>query len=418
MELPHIVPRRVVVTGVGAITPIGNSKDDFWEGLTSGRNGISAISRFDTNNFPSRIAGEVKDYDPAKYLDRRDIRRMDLFCQYALSAGIEAVEDSNIDFDNCERDRIGVIIGSGIGGMYVFENGVRTLYKDGPRRVSPFFIPMIISDIVAGHLSIRYDLRGPNFATTSACATSGHAIGCAMKSIRYGDADVMLTGGSEASITPMGLGGFCAMKALSTRNDAPEKACRPFDKERDGFIVAEGAGMILLEEVEHALARNAHIYGEIAGVGFTGDAYHITAPPEDGRGAAKAMKKAIDEAGLQPEQIDYINAHGTSTPLNDISETRAIKQVFGEHAYKLAVSSIKSMYGHTLGAAGALELIATLLAIENRRIPPTINYEYPDPDCDLDYTPNKAVERDINAAISNTFGFGGHNASLAVKRYI
>ncbi|MDP8241326.1 MAG: beta-ketoacyl-ACP synthase II [Candidatus Hatepunaea meridiana] len=417
MTLPHIIPRRVMITGVGVISPIGNSKDEFWDSLCNGRSGIGTITRFDISDYASHIAGEVKEFDTGKYIERKDARHMDLFSQYALAAGIEAVEDSGIDFNQYDRDRIGVIIGSGIGGMHVFTKQVTILNERGPRRVNPFFIPMMISDIAAGHLSIRYNLRGPNYATTSACATSGHSIGLAMKAIRYGDADFMLTGGCEAPICPIGLGGFCAMKALSTRNDEPERSSRPFDLKRDGFIMGEGSGIVLLEELEHALARNAHIYGELAGVGFTGDAYHVTAPPEDGHGAIRSMQIAIKEAGLTPDQIEYVNAHGTSTQLNDISETRAIKKVFGEHVNNMAISSTKSMHGHLLGAAGAVELIVTLLAMENNIIPPTINYEYPDPECDLNYTPNKAIELKIDNALSNTFGFGGHNATLVVKRY-
>ncbi|MCF7811309.1 beta-ketoacyl-ACP synthase II [bacterium] len=412
-----MTPRRVVITGIGAVTPLGNSIEEFWEGLKSGSSGINHITLLDASEYSSKIGGEVKNFDPTIKLDHRETKRMDRFCQFAMFAGIEAVEDSGIDFESCDRDRIGVIFGSGIGGMYVFEEQVRNVLNKGPRKISPFFIPAMISDIAAGHLSIRYGLHGPNFSTTSACATSGHAIGCAMRSIRYGESDVMLTGGSEAPITLVGLGGFCAMRALSTRNDAPEKASRPFDKERDGFIIAEGGGIILLEELEHALARKAKIYAEIIGVGFSGDAFHITAPPEDGRGAAKSMLAAIKDGGLELEDIDYINAHGTSTPLNDAAETQAIKTVFGERAKKIPISSIKSMVGHTLGAAGALELISTVLTIKHSIIPPTINYENPDPACDLDYTPNKAIKKEVNAALSNTFGFGGHNASLAVKKY-
>jgi 3-oxoacyl-[acyl-carrier-protein] synthase II len=415
--LPQITPHRVVITGIGAVTPLGNTLAEFWEGLKSGRSGISEITLLDTSEYSSKIGGEVKNFDPTEKLDRREAKRMDRFCQFAMCAGIEAVENSGIDFENCDRDRVGVIVGSGIGGMYAFEEQVRNVLTKGPRKISPFFIPMMISDIAAGHLSIHFGLYGPNFATTSACATSGHAIGCAMRSIRYGESDVMLTGGAEAPITPVGLGGFCSLRALSTRNDAPERASRPFDKERDGFTIAEGAGIILLEELEHALNRKANIYAEIIGVGFSGDAYHITAPPEDGRGAAKSMQAAIKDGGLEPKDIEYINAHGTSTQLNDAAETQAIKTVFGEYAKQLPISSIKSMVGHTLGAAGALELISTIMTIKHSIIPPTINYENPDPACDLNYTPNKAVQKEVNAALSNTFGFGGHNASIAVEKY-
>jgi len=417
VSIPPIVPRQVVITGIGVISPIGLTKDTYWDSLVSGRSGVADITRFDTSDFAAHFAAEIKDFDPAVYMERRDYRHMDLFSQFSTAAGIQAVEDSKIDFDQYDPDRVGVIVGSGIGGMYVFEEQVRVLDSRGPRRMSPFFITKMISNIAPGHLSIRYNLRGPNYATTSACATSGHAIGCAMKAIRYGEADVMLSGGAEAPICATGLGGFCAMKALSTRNDEPEKASRPFDLKRDGFIMAEGAGIVVLEELDHALKRGAHIYGEIGGIGFSSDAHHITATPEDGHGAVRAMQVAIEDAGLTIDQIGYINAHGTSTPLNDASETNAIKRLFGERAYNLAISSTKSMTGHLLGAAGSLELIATLLAMKNERIPPTINYEYPDPKCDLNYTPNEAVDLRFDYALSNTFGFGGHNASIAVKRY-
>lgn len=409
--------RRVVVTGIGMVSPIGSTKESFWDSLKNGKGGVGTITRFDTSEYPVHIAAEVKDFNPEEWIDKREIRHMDTFTQYAMGAGVQAVNDSEIDFDRCDRDRIGVIVGSGIGGMGVYEDQLRKLIEKGPRRVSPFFIPMLISDIAAGQLSIRYNLRGPNYATISACATSGHAIGCAMKAIRYGDADAVLTGGTEAPIVPTGLSGFCALKALSTRNDEPEKASRPFDAQRDGFVMGEGAGMILLEDLEHALNRGAHIYGEVAGVGFTGDAHHITAPPEDGHGAVRSMRIALEDAELELEQVGYINAHGTSTPLNDKSESGAIRQLFGDWADKLQVSSTKSMHGHLLGAAGAIELIVTLLAIERDLIPPTINYEFPDPDCDLDYVPNVARTAKIDVALSNTFGFGGHNASIAIKRF-
>jgi 3-oxoacyl-[acyl-carrier-protein] synthase II len=417
VALTPITPRRVVITGIGAITPIGNTIDALWDSLENGKSGISNITHFDTSEFPVHIAGEVKDFDPTLCIERKEARHMDLYSQYAVTSSVQAIEDSKINFDNCDRDRIGVIIGSGIGGMNTSENQHSLLMKRGPRRISPFYIPMLISDIAAGLVSIRYQLRGPNYATTSACATSAHALGVAMKTIRYNDADVIIAGGSEAPITNMGLGGFCSLKALSTRNDAPEIASRPFDLKRDGFIMAEGAGIMVLEELEHAKARGAHIYGELAGAGFTGDGHHITAPAEDGNGAIRAMKIAVKDAGLELSDIDYINAHGTSTQLNDKSETAAIKVAFGEHASKLAVSSTKSMHGHMLGAAGSVEAITALLAIEKGIIPPTINYEFLDPDCDLDITPNIAVKKTVNAAISNNFGFGGHNASLVIKRY-
>ncbi len=417
MPLEPIIPRRVVVTGIGVITPVGNNKVDFWQNLIHGVGGIGRITKIDPSNFTSQIAGEIKDFDPANYIDKKEARRMDPFCQFAVSASIQAIEDSGIDFDRCDRDRAGVIIGSGIGGMYVYEDQHDAYLKKGPKRISPFFIPMLIADIAAGHISINYNLRGPNYATTSACATSAHALGCAVKAIRYGDADIIVSGGAEAPITAMGLGGFCSMKALSTRNDQPEIACRPFDNERDGFIMAEGAGILLLEEFEHAQARNAHIYAEIAGSGFTADAHHITAPIEDGGGAANSIAAALKDAGIQPGDVEYINAHGTSTPLNDKSETSAIKKIFGQRAYDIPISSTKSMHGHMLGAGGAVEAIATILSIENGVIPPTINYEFPDPDCDLDYTANHAVDKEISVAISNSFGFGGHNATLALKRF-
>lgn len=417
MELTPIIPRRVVVTGMGAITPIGNTVEALWDSLINGRSGVGTITQFDTSEFPVHIAGEIKDFDPMLYIDRKEVRHMDLYSHFAVSASVQAVDDSKINFDYCDRDRIGVIIGSGIGGMNTSEQQHSVLLDRGPRRISPFYIPMLISDIAAGLVSIRYQLRGPNYGTTSACATSAHAIGIAMKTIRYNEADVIIAGGSEAPITNMGLGGFCALKALSIRNDAPERASRPFDLERDGFIMAEGAGILVLEELEHAKARGAHIYGELAGAGFTGDGHHITAPPDDGNGAVRAMRIAVKDAGIELSDIDYINAHGTSTQLNDKSETAAIKKAFGEHAYKLAISSTKSMHGHMLGAAGSVEAIASLLAMKNGIIPPTINYEFPDPDCDLNATPNTAVKRTINAAISNNFGFGGHNASLVIKRY-
>ncbi len=415
-RLSSITPRRVVVTGIGVITPIGNTKEDFWANLVAGQGGVGRITRFETTEYPSQIAAEVKNFNPEDYGDKRDMRRMDLFCQFGFAAAKLAIEDAKIQFDDVDRDRVGVIVGSGIGGMYIFEDQVRVIDQKGPKRITPFFIPMMISDIVAGHISIHYNLRGPNYATTSACATSGHSIGCAMREIRYGSADVMIAGGSEAPICQTGLGGFCSMKALSTRNDEPEKACRPFDAERDGFVMGEGAGILVLEEYEFARRRGAHIYGEISGVGFTADAFHITAPPEDGNGAVRAMKLAVEDAGLSLTDIDYINAHGTSTPLNDVAETKAIKSLFKDHAYKLQVSSTKSMHGHLLGAAGAVETAATLLAIERGVIPPTINYEIPDPECDLDYVPNKARQVKINAALSNTFGFGGHNVCLAITR--
>jgi len=417
VSLPPITPRRVVVTGLGVVTPIGSTKDVFWDSLVNGKGGVGPITRIDASEFPSRIAGEVSGFDSLDYLTRKDSRHQDPFCQFALGAGIQAAEDSGLDFDNIDPYRAGVIFGSGIGGLDSYEKQIKHYFARGPKKISPFFITMLIADLPAGHLSIKYNLRGPNYATTSACATSAHAIGCAMKAIRYNEADIILAGGSEAPITEMGLGGFCALRALSTSNENPEKACRPFDLDRNGFIMAEGAGVVVLEELEHALRRGAFIYGELAGVGFTGDAYHITAPRADGSGAAKSMEIAIKDAQLVPEDVDYINAHGTSTQLNDKGETAAIKLTFGDHAYNLAISSTKSMHGHLLGAAGAVELAATILSMQHNIVPPTINYETEDPNCDLSYTPNEAVKLEVNVAISNNFGFGGHNASLVIKRY-
>ncbi|MDZ7723740.1 MAG: beta-ketoacyl-ACP synthase II [candidate division KSB1 bacterium] len=365
----------------------------------------------------TKIAGEIKDFDPTKYIERKEVRRTDRFTQFAMAAADLAVSHSGIDFSKTDRERIGVIVSSGIGGMTTFENQFENFLKSGPRRVSPFFIPMLIPDISAGRISIRHDLKGINHCTVTACASASHAIGESFNAIRENRAVAMLTGGSEAPITRMGVAGFNAAKAISTRNDEPEKASRPFDANRDGFVMSEGGAVLLLEELEHAKARNAQIYAEICGAGFTGDAYHITAPSEDGNGAARAMKIAIQQAGLTVEDIDYVNAHGTSTPPNDRIETLAIKTVFGEHAYNLHVSSTKSMIGHMLGASGAAEAIATVLCIKNHMIHPTINYETPDPDCDLNYVPNKAIEKTVRAAISNSFGFGGHNASLVFKSF-
>lgn len=368
---------------MGVITPIGNTVDEFWESLINGRGGVDYITHIDTTNFSSKIGAEVKNFDPDVYIDRKDSKRMDMFCKFGMAAAIQAIEDSGLNFDNCDRERCGVIVGSGIGGMRIYEEQVIIMHEKGSRRISPFFIPMMIPDILPGHISIRYGLYGPNFSTTSACATSGHAIGCGVRSIRYGESDVIIAGGAEAPITAMGLGGFCSLKALSTRNDDPKRASRPFDAQRDGFLIGEGGAIIVLEAEEHARARNAKIYAEVCGIGFSGDAFHITAPPDDGAGAIRAMRSAIRDAGLKTEDIDYINAHGTSTPLNDKSETQAIKKLFGEHANNLLISSTKSMHGHLLGAAGSVELIATILAVMNDIVPPTINYEFPNRICYL-----------------------------------
>ena len=409
--------RRVVVTGLGAVTPLGNTVNEFWEGLKSGKNGANLITKFDASEFATRFACEVKDFDVEKYIDKKEARRMDLFTHYALASAIQAVEDSGLDLENEDLERIGVVYGSGIGGMETFEKQHAVFLKAGPRRVSPFFIPMLISDIAPGHISIKYGFKGPNYAVTSACATSTHAIGDSFILIQRGAADVMVTGGAEAPIIPMSIAGFNASRAISTWNDRYSEASRPFDKDRNGFVMGEGAGGLVLEEFEHAKNRGAKIYAEIIGVGFTADAYHITAPAPEGEGAYRSMREAVRDAGISPEDIDYINAHGTSTPLNDLNETKAIKKLFGEHAYELAISSTKSMTGHLLGAAGAVEAIATILALKNGVIPPTINLDNPDPECDLNYTPKVAVEKEIKFALSNTFGFGGHNATLALKKF-
>lgn len=410
---------RVVVTGMGAVTPIGNNLEEYWNGLIEGKNGSDLLTGFDTTNFATKFGCEVKNYDPLLHINRKEVQRMDRFTQFAMSAAVMCVEDSGLDLGKVDLERCGVIVGSGIGGMDTYEKQHRGLIeRDGdPSRISPFFIPMLILDIVPGHIAIRFGFKGVNYATVSACSTSTHALANALMHLQRGDADIVLTGGTEAVLTPMGVGGFNALKALSTRNDDPATASRPFDKDRDGFVMGEGAGILMLETLDHALARGAKIYAEVAGYGMTDDAFHITQPAEGGEGAARGMRLAIEDAGLKPEDIDYINAHGTSTYFNDKNETSAIKTVFGDHAYKLNISSTKSMTGHLLGAAGAIEAIATVKAVETGIIPPTINIETPDAECDLNYTPNKAVKREIKAAISNTFGFGGHNATVCFKKY-
>jgi len=408
--------RRVVITGMGVVTPIGNSVKEFWEALLAGKNGVNPITLFDASGHTTRFAAEVKDFDPSPVLSPLEIRKMDRFCQFAVYAADEAIRDSGLDLERINLDRAGAIIGSGIGGIISFEKQHEILLTRGPRRVSPYFITLMITDIAAGHISIRYGLKGPNYATVSACATASHAIGDAARLIRYGDADVMVTGGSEAAICPMGVAGFNSLKALSTRNDDPAHASRPFDKNRDGFVLGEGGGIVVLEEYEHARKRGARIHAELNGIGFTADAHHITAPAPGGKGAVHAMNLLIKNAGIDPEDVDYINAHGTSTPYNDKTETEAVKTVFGDHAYELNVSSTKSMTGHLLGAAGGIELVASVLAVKHNIVPPTINYQEPDPDCDLNYTPNEPQERPVRVAISNTFGFGGHNASIAVSK--
>jgi len=411
--------KRVVVTGVGAITPIGLTAEEFWQGMMEGKSGAGPITYFDASQYDTKFACEVKGFDPLKYIDRKTVQRMDLFTQFAMGAAAQAVEDAKIDVEKIDHNRVGVVVGSGIGGMWTYHRQQETVYQTGgPHRISPFFVPMMISDIAAGYISMRYQFKGPNYATTSACATSSHAIADAAILIERGSADVMITGGAEAAICPMGVGGFNAMKALSTRNDDPQHASRPFDANRDGFVIGEGAGILILENLEHALKRGARIYAELSGIGLTADAYHITQPAPGGEGAVRAMLACLEDANLKPTDVDYINAHGTSTPFNDKTETEAIKTVFGEHAYRLLVSSTKSMTGHLLGAAGGVEAVATVLAIARDIAPPTINYQIPDPDCDLNYVPNKPVHHTINVAISNTFGFGGHNASLLFRKFV
>ncbi len=413
--------KRVVVTGLGALTPLGKTVEEYWQGLTDGISGCDDTRQFDVTKFKTRFACEVKDFDPTTYLDRKEARKIDRYCQFALVASDEAVKDAGITKENVNPDRVGVIFASGIGGLITFQEEVINFASgDGTPRFNPFFIPKMILDIAAGQISMRYGFRGPNFAVVSACASSTNAIIDAYDNIRLNKADIIITGGSEAVISKAGVGGFNAMKALSERNDDPKTASRPFDKDRDGFVMGEGAGVLVLESLEHALARGAKIYCEIAGGGATADAHHITAPHPDGLGARNVMTVALADAGMKPEDIDYINVHGTSTPLGDIAETKAILAVFGEHAYKLNISSTKSMTGHCLGAAGALEALACILAVTRDIIPPTINHFTDDPELDsrLNFTFNKAQHREVNAALSNTFGFGGHNASVIIKKYV
>ncbi|MGH7627274.1 MAG: beta-ketoacyl-ACP synthase II [Gemmatimonadaceae bacterium] len=409
--------RRVVVTGMGAITPVGNDVATTWQALLAGKSGAGPITKFDPTNFAVRFACEVKGFDPLLYMDRKEAKRADQFTQYALAAAQQAMRDAGLGSGaGYDPDRTGVIIGSGIGGLKTFEEQHDQYRERGPSKISPFFIPMFISDIAAGLVSMQFNAKGPNYSTVSACATSAHAIGDAFRTIQYGDADVMITGGAEATVTAMAIGGFSNMRALSERNDEAETASRPFDLTRDGFVMGEGSAILILEELEHARRRGARIYSEVAGYGATGDAYHITAPAPDGEGAQRAMKRALLDAALTPETVQYVNAHGTSTPANDLNETRAIKAVFDEAVQTLNVSSTKSSTGHMLGAAGAVEFLISSLVVQEGRIPPTINYRTPDPECDLNYTPNTMVERNVTAALSNSFGFGGHNVSLAVKR--
>lgn len=408
--------RRVVVTGLGTVSPVGNDVETSWNNILAGKSGIGPLTRLDPDNYSAKVAAEVKDFEIENFIERKDARKMDRFTHYALASAMMAVKDANLDINESNADRIGVWIGSGIGGMETLENQFQIFQKRGYRRVSPFFVPMMIPDMATGQVSIYLGAKGVNSCTVTACATGTNSIGDAFKAIQRGDADAMIAGGTEAPITQMSVAGFCANTALSTNPD-PDTASRPFDLNRDGFVIGEGAGVIVLEELEHATSRGAKIYAEIVGYGSTGDAYHITAPAPGGEGGVRAMKIALEDGGLAPEDIDYINAHGTSTPYNDKYETIAVKEVFGDHAYKLAISSTKSMTGHLLGAAGGVEAIFSVLAIKDGILPPTINYETPDPECDLDYVTNEARKKEINAVISNSLGFGGHNATIAFKKY-
>jgi len=409
--------RRVVITGVGVISPVGNDAKTFWNSLLEGKSGVGPVTAFDASEYPTRIAAEVKDFDPGTYMDKREARRQDRYVQFALAASKMAVADANLEITPELGERTGVYIGSGIGGLGTWEEQHQILLEKGPRRVSPFFIPMMIANMASGAVSMEYGAKGPTSSAITACATGTNAIGDAFRLIQNGYADVMITGGAEATIRPMAFAGFCSMKAMSTRNEEPAKASRPFDKDRDGFVMGEGAGVVILEELEHAKKRGANILAEVIGYGMSADAHHITAPSPGGEGAARCMKAALADAGVEPTQVGYINAHGTSTDQGDVAETQAIKTVFGEHAYKLAVSSTKSMTGHLLGATGGIETIATAFALRDQILPPTINLENQDPECDLDYVPNAARPATVNVAISNTFGFGGHNATIVLKRY-
>ncbi len=409
--------RRVVVTGVGLVIPTGIGVKAAWQNVCAGKSGIGPLTRFDTKGFETKIAGEVEGFNPDQYIDKKEIKKMDLFIQYALAATAEAIDDSGLKIRAENGERVGVIVGTGLGGLPTIEKYHSVLLERGPGRITPFFIPMLIANLASGQIAIRFGAKGPNTCVVTACATGAHCIGDAFRAIHYGDADAIIAGGTEANITPLTIGGFNAMKALSTRNDDPEKASRPFEKNRDGFVVGEGAGILILEEMESAVKRGAKVYAEIVGFGYNGDAYHITAPPDDGEGAARCMKMAMKDAGMKPEDIDYINAHGTSTLLNDLTETRAIKTVFGDNAKKVPISATKSMTGHLLGAAGSTEAIFSILAIRDGIIPPTINYEEPDPECDLDYVPNVAREKALRVTMSNAFGFGGTNATLIFRKF-
>ena len=408
--------RRVAVTGMGVLTPVGNSVEEYWDALVNGRSGIGPITRFDASNHDVRIAGEVRDFDPTVAMDRKEVRRNDRFVHYAVYAAAQAAAAADLDPGTSDPERTGVIYGSGIGGIETLEAQHGVLNEKGPKRISPFFVPMMISDMAAGMISMKLGAKGPNYGTVSACASAAHAIGEAARKIQYDEADVMIAGGAEAALTPSSLAGFTSAQALSRRNDEPERASRPFDAQRDGFVLSEGAGAVVLEELDHARGRGAEIRGEFSGMGFTGDAYHVTDMAPGGEGGARAMRIAIADAGIDPEQVDYVNAHGTSTLVGDVQEAAAFKAVFGDYARKLPISSTKSMTGHLLGAAGAVEAIACVLALKHGVVPPTINYEHPDPDCDLDCVPNEARQLESRYVISNSFGFGGHNAALVFKR--
>ncbi|MBX5466237.1 MAG: beta-ketoacyl-ACP synthase II [Firmicutes bacterium] len=409
-------PERVVVTGMGVVTPSGTGLQEFWEGITSGESAVDYIRSFDPSPFPTRIAAEIRGFDPLQYLDKKEVRHMDRFVQLAVAASQQAWDDAGLG-DWVDGERAGIIVGTGIGGMGTLIEQHKILMERGPDRINPFFIPMMIGNIAGGRLAMRYRLYGPNTTIVTACASSGHAVGDAMRAIQWGEADIMLTGGTEAVILPISFAGFCAMRAMSTRNDDPKRASRPFDRDRDGFVMAEGAGFLVLESLTHALRRGAKIYAELTGYGRSADAYHVVEPHPEGKGAALSMQRALEDAGLRPEDVDYINAHGTSTPKGDEAETLAIKRVFGEHAFRLAVSSTKSSTGHLLGAAGAVELIATVLAVHHQVAPPTINLENPSPECDLDYVPNRPRPQRIRVALSNAFGFGGQNVTLVAQEY-
>jgi 3-oxoacyl-[acyl-carrier-protein] synthase II len=410
--------RRIVITGLGTLAPNGNTTKAYWEALCNGQTGVDFITKFDASDFRVKFAAEIKGFDAERYgIDRRNQRRMDLFTQYAVASSVMAAEDAGLDMNNEDADRVGVVFGSGIGGIKTFEDQHNAYLKGGSRRISPLFVPMMIADMTAGQVSIALGAKGPNYTTVTACASAAHAIGNAAREIWDDEADIMITGGAEAAITEMSVGGFASARTLSTRNDDPKSASRPFDANRDGFVIGEGSGTLILEELEHAKKRGARIYAEIIGTGFTGDAYHITDMAPGGEGGARAMKRALKQANLNPEDVSYINAHGTSTPVGDPGETAAIKSVFGDHVHKLAVSSTKSMTGHLLGASGAIETIAATLAVYHNIVPPTINYETPDPECDLDYVPNEAREMPVEIAINNSFGFGGHNAVVIMKKF-